>query len=102
MQEQKQNNSTKEGSTELARRILQHLQANPQARDTLEGIVEWWLLQERIEEAVEQVLKAITWLVTKGYLLEKKVPGSRTLYEINPSQRDEIGEFLRNAGDANP
>lgn len=101
MQEKNQNHSTQDGSTEVARRVLRYLRANSQATDTLEGIVEWWLLQERIEEAVELVSQAITWLVTNGYLLEKRVPGAKTLYEINPVKRDEIIEFLRNAEDAN-
>jgi hypothetical protein len=68
----------------------------------LEGIVEWWLLQDRISEAADWVSKATAWLVANGYLLEKKVPGSKTLYEINPSKRDEIVEFLRNIEDENP
>lgn len=99
MPEEKQNNSTKDDFAELARRILRYLQANPQATDTLEGIVEWWMLQERITETMEQVSKAITWLVTNGYLLEQKVPGSKALYEINLSKHDEIVEFLRNVED---
>jgi hypothetical protein len=97
-----QNKSTKDDFPEVARRILRYLQANPQAKDTLEGIVEWWLLQERIEEAVDWVSKAITWLVTNGYLLEKKISGSKTLYEINPSKRDEIVEFLKITEEAKP
>lgn len=99
MQEKNQNHSTQDGSSEVARRILRYLQANPRAADTLEGIVEWWMLQERITETMEQVSKAITWLVTNGYLLEQKVPGSKALYEINLSKHDEIVEFLRNVED---
>ena len=35
-------------SNELINQILQYLQANPQATDTLDGIVEWWLLGRKI------------------------------------------------------
>ena len=94
--------NNKEDLIHLAWRILRYLQNNPEARDTLEGIAEWWLLQERITEAVEQVAKAIVWLVANGYLLEKRVPGSGTFYEINPVKHDEIIEFLRNAEEAEP
>lgn len=102
MQEKNQNHSTQDGSSEIARRILRYLQANPRAADTLEGIVEWWMLQDRITKTVELASKAITWLVTNGFLLEKKLLGSKTMYEINPAKRDEIVEFLINVEDANP
>jgi hypothetical protein len=79
----------------LAQRILRHLQANPEAKETLEGIAEWWLLQERIAEAVEQVSEAIEWLVVNGYLLEKGIAGGKTLYEINQDKWNEITELLK-------
>lgn len=77
------------------------MQANPQAGDTLEGIMDWWLLEQRIEKGVDEVSAAITWLVANGYLLEKKVPGSKPLYEINATKHDEIIEFINNADGRN-
>ena len=91
--EQRPITSPAESSIDLAQRILQYLRAKPQAKDTLEGIAEWWLLQNRIEDAVGQVSSAVEWLVTKGYLLNEEAPGSRTLYAINPAKGAEADEF---------
>ncbi|MCG8604537.1 hypothetical protein MJD09_05985 [bacterium] len=78
----------------VAKRVLRFLQSNPGAKETLDGIAEWWLMQERITEAVNQVSEAVAWLVAKGYL-ERKNSGTRAIYKINPSKRSEIARLLR-------
>lgn len=77
----------------VAKRVLRFLQSNPGAKETLEGIAEWWLMQERITEAVNQVSEAVAWLVAKGYL-ERKNSGISTIYKINPSKRSDIARLL--------
>lgn len=73
---------------------MRYLQTNPEAKDTLQGIAEWWLLQEKIAAAVDQVSNAVKWLVANGYLVEKQIPGSTVYYEINPARRDDVLKFL--------
>ena len=80
-------------SISVAKRVLRFLQSNPGAKETLEGIAEWWLMQERITEAVNQVSEAVAWLVAKGYL-ERKNSGIRTIYKINPSKGSDIARLL--------
>lgn len=70
-------------SREVAERILRYLRAHPEAKDTLEGIAEWWLAQDKITHAVEQVAEALAWLVEKEELVEWRITGSKTIYEIN-------------------
>jgi hypothetical protein len=96
MQEEIENKAKprKDDRIEIAQHILRYLRANPEAKDTLEGIAEWWLLQSKIEEAVKRVSEAVEWLVANGYLLENRVTGSKTIYEINPTKRDEAMKFL--------
>ena len=43
----------------LCREILEYLRQNPNAADTLEGIVSWWLLEQRIRHTVAQVKAAL-------------------------------------------
>jgi Fe2+ or Zn2+ uptake regulation protein len=66
----------------LSRRVLDYLQKNPQASDTLEGISAWWLEQQQIEQLVEDVADALELLVKKGIVSACKRPGGFTTYKI--------------------
>jgi len=63
--------------------ILNYLQRNPEAGDTLEGIVTWWLEQERIERAVDEVAKVLESLVQKGAVRVHKTQNGTSIYKIN-------------------
>lgn len=52
----------------IERQILDYLQENPAARDTLRGILEWWLLKQRIKESTSDVQTALANLVAKEKL----------------------------------
>ena len=54
----------------LSDEILRYLRAHPQAADTVDGIVGWWLPRQRHDEAVDRVQDALDKLVVSG-LLEK-------------------------------
>lgn len=56
----------------IAGEILEYLADHPDASDTLEGIVQWWLLERRIEHEVVFVESVLSELVEKG-LIQKKV-----------------------------
>lgn len=72
----------KDDHLEVAERILRYVRAHPEARDTLEGITEWWLAEDKISHAVTQVSEALSWLVEKGYLVETQVAGSKKIYQV--------------------
>jgi hypothetical protein len=59
--------------------ILRHLGESPDAADTQEGIVEWWLLEQRVavERVVENVLEA---LVAEGLVERRMLPDGTCLY----------------------
>ena len=63
--------------------ILNYLQRNPEAGDTLEGIVTWWLEQERIERAVDEVANVLESLVQKGSVRVHKTQNGTSIYKIN-------------------
>jgi hypothetical protein len=66
----------------LSSRILDYLQKNPEAGDTLEGIAAWWLEQQRIEHLVEEVAEALELLIKKGAVKAHKKSGGVTTYKI--------------------
>lgn len=80
---------------EVAGSILRYLRENPEAQETLKGIAEWWLLKQRISEAVDQVSEALSWLVERGYLIETKSPGIAPIYKINPASLSDLENFLK-------
>lgn len=73
---------------EVCYHILSYLSDNPDAGDTLEGIVEWWLLRQRIKFGTQTVADAVARLVAEGLIVEQKASDSRTLYRVNRSPQD--------------
>ncbi len=67
---------------ELARRLLDYLEKNPDAGDTLEGIADWWLEQQRVEQVVDDVADALDYLVQKGAVRVNTLQGGTPIYKI--------------------
>jgi hypothetical protein len=59
---------------------LEYLNDNPDAQDTLEGIVEWWLLARTVEQQTLAVEEALSMPVAERLLLARKGLDSRTHY----------------------
>lgn len=72
--------------SKIGKEILAYLVDYPKAQDTLEGIIEWWLLERRIKYEAARVKDALTALVANGMILERKGPDSQTYYRINQAR----------------
>jgi hypothetical protein len=83
--------------SEVAREILAYLADHPDAQDTLEGIIHWWLLERQIKYQMALVKEAVQELVDRGLLLENRIQGSKPGYRINAEKQDEIRKFFRKA-----
>jgi hypothetical protein len=83
------------GEPEVGEFILGFLLKNPDAEDTLEGIVEWWLMRERIEYETGRVKAALQDLVAKGFVLERKRSGSDMRYRLNAGKLREVQSYLK-------
>jgi hypothetical protein len=79
---------------ELARAILRYLEAHPGAKDTVEGIAQWWLLHEWHERLLVQVERAVSLLLSHDLILETRRPGVPPYYQRHPQQREAITKFL--------
>jgi len=80
--------------TDIARDVLAYLSEHPLARDTLEGVVEWWLLQQHVQRWTPRVEAVLAKLVSEGLLLEHKDQDKRSHYQLNQSNLEAIREFL--------
>lgn len=71
----------------VAYEILRYLIKNPSAQDTLEGIVDWWLLGRNIKYQKLLVKKALDMMIEDGLLIAHQGPDSRTVYKLYRPQR---------------
>ena len=79
---------------ETSHKILSYLLDNPEAQDTFEGIVDWWLLQQDIKRNVALIRKTVDGLTHKGYLLERQRNGTTKYYQVNPERLPEISALI--------
>lgn len=81
---------------QIGYQILAYLVEHPEAQDTVEGIVEWWLLERQIKFQTARVQEALFELVAKGLVIEQKGSNSQTHYRINLSKYEEIQKLFKN------
>jgi hypothetical protein len=86
---------TNDHDFKIGNEILAYLVENPKAQDTLEGIVEWWLLEREIKFETARVKEALSKLVAKELILVKKGTNSQIHYQINQSKYKEIQELFK-------
>jgi hypothetical protein len=79
----------------VMRELLRYLIAHPDAKDTLEGIVKWWLSTNQGEWSRAVVQAALDLLVKRGWLTVRGIIPARKIYGVNPARLDEIRAFLR-------
>ena len=76
---------------------MRYLLRHPNAQDTLEGISEWWLLEERLVQKYAEVEEALTKLVGKGFVLEKRLFNSDVIISLNKAKKNLIEEIIDDA-----
>lgn len=89
---------SEEEASGVAREILKYLVANPDAQDTVEGITDWWLLEQRIKRETAEVRGALAKLVDKGWVIEFLGKDSQTHYRVDQLRLGEIQASLKRAG----
>ena len=79
---------------ETSHKILAYLMDNPDAQDTLEGIVDWWLLQQDIKRNVALIRKTVDALIHRGFLLERQGNDRTKHYQVNRERLPEISALI--------
>ena len=90
-----ENDSHESEKAEAAREILSYLADHADAHDTLEGIVQWWLLERNIINRTEEVKEALDALIREGLMIKHKDSDFRVHYSFNRERYEEIVERLR-------
>ena len=81
--------------SQIAREILTYLADHPDAQDTLDGIVQRWLLDQGNKYKPTMVREVVKDLVLEGTILETIIPGSQAGYRLNRAKRDRMKELLK-------
>ncbi|HEU4595197.1 MAG TPA: hypothetical protein VFS10_08495 [Pyrinomonadaceae bacterium] len=82
---------------EVALKILNYLAENPKAADTVDGILQWWLLDQTIIEEEERVAQALKCLVERDLLVTVQASDSRRHYQLNAERIEETRRLIREA-----
>jgi hypothetical protein len=78
-----------------AQDILTYLSAHSEAEDTIEGIIDWWLVEKTIKHRKKEVQAALDELVAQTLITTRKSEDSRIRYRINNRKMNEIRELLK-------
>jgi len=81
----------------LTQDILSYLLEHSAAEDTIEGIVEWWLLEEKIKRRMHDVQRVLDELAREGLIIANKSKDSKIRYRINKRRKNKIRAMLAKA-----
>lgn len=71
---------------EIASRILNYLRQNPEAQDTFEGIVNWWLPDQQHQQSRARIKEALERLLRAGLISEHKGTDGQISYRVMREQ----------------
>jgi hypothetical protein len=63
--------------------ILDYLASHPEAQDTLDGILHWWVLDSCVKKWAPKVPETVAKLVQQGFVEEKLSPDGQTFYHVS-------------------
>lgn len=93
-------NGPGQDESRIVEEILAYLQTHPDAQDTLEGVVEWWLRAQTIRHRTVAAKAALKQLVKKGFVIEKRTEGRPTVYRLNPEKVGRLSSRIKSAKEA--
>lgn len=65
--------------------ILDYLARHPDAEDTIDGILHWWVLDACIRKWTPKIAETVTQLVERGFLEERTSAEGRIFYRLAPN-----------------
>ena len=87
-----------EQDAEFKRSILDYLVRHPGAKDTQEGVLNWWIAAPCRDDGAERLaVEALNKLVAQGWVLKRET-SSQPIYSLNHARLEEIRTFLTQDG----
>jgi hypothetical protein len=86
--------------SETAQAILDYLRRNPEAQDTLEGIVLWWLPEQHHTTRVATIKDALQELIDAEFISEHRGKDAQISYRITSLGLQKSDEHFQENADA--
>jgi hypothetical protein len=64
--------------------ILDYLARHPEAQDTIDGILHWWVLDTSVRKWAPKIAKTVAQLVELGFVEQKPSADGNVFYRISP------------------
>jgi hypothetical protein len=64
--------------------ILDYLARHPEAQDTIDGILHWWVLDAYIRNWAPKIAKTVAQLVEQGFLEQSQSADGKVFYRVSP------------------
>ena len=75
--------------------LLGYLYSHPDAKDTAEGIENWWLRAQGAIVHLMGVRQALNDLVAKDWLVRRGSMSDHQVYGLNPARKTELQELFK-------
>ena len=69
---------------------MAYLEKRPMASDSLDGISNWWLVQQAIAKNISKVELALEKLISEGKILKTMNANKNAIYSLNPTGSDNL------------
>jgi hypothetical protein len=63
--------------------ILEYLARHPDAQDTIEGILHWWVLDAYIRKWTPKIAETVAQLVERGFLEQRPSSDGHVFYRVS-------------------
>lgn len=64
----------------VCKEILRYLELHPDAADNLDGVIDWWLFEQRLMRPAKQVESALNILIEENAVEKIRNPDGTTIY----------------------
>jgi hypothetical protein len=64
--------------------ILDYLARHPDAQDTIDGILHWWVLDAYVKKCAPKIANTVAQLVERGFLEQKRSADGNVFYRASP------------------
>ena len=83
----------------LTREILAYLCRHPDAGDTVEGIAEWWLMENYIRQTLDCVRGSLNELVDRGWVIRESSGKAGDCYRLDSNRAHDVRAYLQQQAD---
>src|SRR5436309_4324707 len=77
--------------------ILDYLASHPDAQDTVDGILHWWVLDACVRKWAPKIAETVAQLVEQGFLEQKRSADGNVFYHVSPSYLSTLQRPPRNS-----